>query len=76
MGALSEICSALGGFSGVPEKEKSPEQLRKEHGFDQFDDYMQGLQNYDPAAELKDAEHQAASPADNPRIKQANKKGK
>lgn len=47
MGFWSSVGSAFGSVSSMSEKEKSPEQLRKEHGFDGFDGYMDKLQNYD-----------------------------
>lgn len=55
MGFLSSIFSSLG---SIPKKEKSPEELRKEHGFDNFDDYMDKLKNYDIEAET----HKVPSP--------------
>lgn len=56
---------SLVGLVGVAHKkddvDKSPEELRKEYGFNDFDIYMQDLKNHDPAVDLERGEQQSAS---------------
>jgi hypothetical protein len=60
MGIFSSIGGAISGISSAvstaSEEVKTPEALRKKHGFANFDTDMERLRNYDPAAELEKAD--------------------
>ena len=51
MGLFSSISSALGAHSEDTQSIKSPEAMRKKHGFKDFSAEMKRMQNYDPEKE-------------------------
>ena len=57
MGFFSSMFSLTSSLSSSTE---SLESMRKKHGYSDFDDEMNRLRDYDPAAELEKAEKQAA----------------
>lgn len=53
------VFSSMFSLTSLSSSTESLESMRKKHGFSDFDDEMNRLRDYDPAAELEKAEMQA-----------------
>jgi hypothetical protein len=63
MGFFSAISSILGSFAASSDRKRDrDEELRKKHGFSDFDDYRDRLARLDPQTALPDTDVDCAKP--------------